>query len=155
MPSGVAAAKSGPTGSSRHLPPRGVGTRCRRGQGARARGCTTGPASSCRTTRRGNRRTGCWRGASLSDPTELAYYRVFGPADTPVAELVRVAGLRWAIEAGFEEAKGAVGLDQYEVRTWTAWHRHITLALLAHAYLEVTRRHATAEEKGVLPTGLR
>jgi SRSO17 transposase len=89
---------------------------------------------------------------SLSDPPEHAYYRVFAPTDTPVAEMVRVAGMRWAIEASFEDAKGAVGLDHYEVRKWTAWYRHITLALLAHAYLEVTRLHATAEEKGALPT---
>jgi SRSO17 transposase len=87
---------------------------------------------------------------SLSDPTEHAYYRVFGPADTPVATMVRVAGMRWAIETSFEDAKGAVGLDHYEVRTWTAWYRHVTLALLAHAYLEVTRLHANAEEKGAL-----
>jgi SRSO17 transposase len=87
---------------------------------------------------------------SLSNPTEHAYYRVFGPADTPVATMVRVAGMRWAIEASFEDAKGAVGLDHYEVRTWTAWYRHVTLALLAHAYLEVTRLHANAEEKGAL-----
>ncbi|HLI57932.1 MAG TPA: IS701 family transposase [Actinomycetota bacterium] len=85
---------------------------------------------------------------SRSDPTELAYYRAFGPEGTPVAELVRVAGMRWAIEESFEDAKGSVGLDQYEVRKWTAWYRHITLALLAHAYLEVTRREATAGEKG-------
>jgi SRSO17 transposase len=87
---------------------------------------------------------------SLSDPTEHAYYRVFGPADTPVATMVRVAGMRWAIETSFEDAKGAVGLDHYEVRTWTAWYRHVTLALLAHAYLKVTRLHANAEEKGAL-----
>jgi SRSO17 transposase len=89
---------------------------------------------------------------SLSDPTALAYYRVFAPAATPVADMVRVAGLRWAIEASFEDAKGAVGLDHYEVRKWTAWYRHITLALLAHAYLEVTRHHAEAGEKGALST---
>lgn len=87
---------------------------------------------------------------SLSDPTEFAYYRVFGPVDTPVAYMVRVAGMRWAIEASFENAKGAVGLDHYEVRTWTAWYRHVTLALLAHAYLEVTRLHATKGKKGGL-----
>ncbi len=81
---------------------------------------------------------------SVSDPTERAYYRVAGPANTPVSEMVEVAGRRWAIEIGFEQAKGEVGLDQYEVRTWTAWYRHITLALLAHAYLEVTRATATA-----------
>jgi SRSO17 transposase len=81
---------------------------------------------------------------SLSDPTEIAYYRAFGPSDTPLSALVRVAGARWVIEECFERAKDAVGLDQYEVRRWTAWYRHITLALLAHAYLEVTRIYATA-----------
>ncbi len=76
---------------------------------------------------------------SVSDPSELAYYRVYGPANTPVGEMVRVAGRRWTIEEGFEQAKGEVGLDQYEVRRYDAWYRHSTLALLAHAYLEVTR----------------
>jgi SRSO17 transposase len=86
----------------------------------------------------------------LSKLTELAYYVVFGRVDTPLAEIVRVAGSRWAIEESFETAKGEVGLDQYEVRRWTGWYRHMTLALLAHAYLSVTRTHAaaTAQEKG-------
>jgi SRSO17 transposase len=88
---------------------------------------------------------------SRSDSTAVAYYRVFGPADTPLATMVRMAGMRWAIEASFEDAKGAVGLDHYEVRKWTAWYRHVTLALLAHAYLEVTRLHAEAEQKGARP----
>jgi SRSO17 transposase len=87
---------------------------------------------------------------SLSDPTAIAYYRVFGPTDTAVATMVHVAGMRWAIEASFEDAKGEVGLDHYEVRKWTAWYRHVTLALLAHAYLEVTRRQAEAGKKGAL-----
>jgi SRSO17 transposase len=85
---------------------------------------------------------------SRSDPAELAYFRAFGPADTAIEEIARVAGTRWAIEECFEDAKGAVGLDQYEVRKWNAWYRHITLALLAHAYLEVTRRAANQAEKG-------
>jgi len=85
---------------------------------------------------------------SLSEPTELAYFRVFGPAGTSVEEMVRVAGRRWAIEESFEAAKETVGLDQYEVRKWTAWYRHITLALLAHTYLEVTRLHVTGGKKG-------
>ena len=85
---------------------------------------------------------------SVSDPTEVAYYRAYGPAGTPLAELVRAAGSRWAVEVGFEQAKGEVGLDEYEVRRWDAWHRHITLALLAHAYLEVTRLGAAAGGKG-------
>jgi SRSO17 transposase len=76
---------------------------------------------------------------SISDPTEVAYDRVYGPAETPVGEMVRVAGRRWTIEEGFEQTKGEVGLDQYEVRRYDAWYRHVTLALLAHAFLEVTR----------------
>ena len=82
---------------------------------------------------------------SLSDPTDLAYYVCFCPADTPLEQLVEVAGTRWAIEECFESAKGEVGLDHYEVRRWPGWYRHITLALLAHAYLTVTRAGA---EKG-------
>jgi SRSO17 transposase len=80
---------------------------------------------------------------SLSDPTERAYYRVYGPAETTVEAMVQVAGRRWCIEVALEEAKGQVGLDQYEVRGWTAWHRHITLALLAHAALVGARACGT------------
>jgi SRSO17 transposase len=76
---------------------------------------------------------------SLSDPTDLAYYLCHGPANTPLRELVRVAGARWAIEESFQTAKGEVGLDQYQVRRFDAWYRHITLAMLAHAFLTVTR----------------
>ena len=84
---------------------------------------------------------------SLNDPEEIAYYRVFAPEGTSVGELAEVAGTRWTIEMGFERAKGEVGLDEYEVRRWEAWHRHITLALLADAYLAVTRMHAVQEEE--------
>ena len=79
---------------------------------------------------------------SLADPTDRAYYVCFGPAETPLTELVRVAGTRWAIEESFETAKGEVGLDQYEVRCSPGWYRHITLAVLAHDYLTVTRAQA-------------
>ena len=90
---------------------------------------------------------------SVSDPTEVAYYRASGPAGTPLAALARAAGSRWAVEVGFEQAKGEVGLDQYEVRRWEAWHRHITLALLAHAYLEVTRLAARTSSASGVPAG--
>jgi SRSO17 transposase len=53
-----------------------------------------------------------------------------------------VAGCRWAIESAFEQAKQEVGLDDYEVRSWDGWHRHVTLALLAHAFLEALRAGA-------------
>jgi SRSO17 transposase len=85
---------------------------------------------------------------SRHEPTEFAYYRAFGPRETGLAALARVAGARWTIEVCFEDAKEVVGLDQYEVRTWIAWYRHITLGLLAHAYLEVTRHGAEAGQKG-------
>jgi SRSO17 transposase len=85
---------------------------------------------------------------SLEDPTDLAYYVVFAPAGTPLEELVRVAGRRWTIEQGFEAAKQECGLDEYEVRSYGGWYRHITLALLAHAFLAVTRAQAHRVEKG-------
>lgn len=87
---------------------------------------------------------------SVADPTDLAYYLAFGPADTATEELVRVAGARWAVEECFEAAKQEVGLDEYEVRRWDGWYRHVTLSLLAHAYLAATRRYAAEEgdEKG-------
>lgn len=84
---------------------------------------------------------------SLSDPTELAYYFVYAPCDTPLETIVRVAGRRWTIEEGFEQTKGEVGLDQYEVRRWAGWYRHITLALFGHAYLVVTRARAASPGK--------
>ena len=86
---------------------------------------------------------------SLANPGELAYYVCYGPAGTTLEELARVAGTRWAIEECFEEAKGQVGLDQYEVRRWDGWYRHITLSMLAHAYLSVIKHQAFEQgEKG-------
>jgi SRSO17 transposase len=76
---------------------------------------------------------------SVSEPDEGQAFVVFAPQDTPLQEQVRVAGRRWSIEAAFAAAKGEVGLDQYEVRSWTGWYRHITLALFALAILTVIR----------------
>ena len=78
---------------------------------------------------------------------ELAFYTCFGPAETSLLGLVRVAGTRWAVEEGFQQAKTEVGLDHYEVRRWPGWYRHITLALLAHAFLVVTRAKATTGDR--------
>ncbi len=78
---------------------------------------------------------------SVADPTELVAYVCFAPAGTTLADLVRVAGTRWTVEICFEAAKQEVGLAQYEVRSWTGWHRHVTLACLAHAFLTVVRAH--------------
>ena len=82
----------------------------------------------------------------IKKPKEFTFYLTLSPTGTRLAELVRVAGTRWTIESCFEAAKGEVGLDQYEVRSWTGWHRHITLAMLAHAYLAVLRKAAAGEK---------
>jgi SRSO17 transposase len=82
------------------------------------------------------------------DDGELAFYACAGPAGTPPATLVRVAGTRWAVEEGFQAAKGQVGLDHYEVRRWAGWQRHTILALLAHAFLVAARAHTNQQAKG-------
>lgn len=84
---------------------------------------------------------------SIEKPEELAYYVVFCPVGTELQELVQVAGQRWTIEESFEITKDEVGLDEYEVRRWTGWYRHITLAMLAQAYLAVTRYYAAEREQ--------
>lgn len=83
---------------------------------------------------------------SLSDG-DLAYFLVFAPLGTSLDSLVRVAGSRWKVEECFELAKGEVGLDQYEVRHWTGWYRHITLSMLALAFLTVLRRRTSLEQR--------
>ncbi len=70
----------------------------------------------------------------LDDPHELAYYLVWAPADTPLSLMVQPIGARWHIEEDLEATK-ALGLDHYEVRSYLAWYRHITLILLAAAFL--------------------
>ncbi|WP_433394022.1 IS701 family transposase [Micromonospora sp. KLBMP9576] len=79
---------------------------------------------------------------SITDPTDLAYYLCFGPAETLDEDLIRIAGTRWAVEECFQTAKTEVGLDHYQVRRYDAWYRHITLVLCAHAYLAVTAAQA-------------
>jgi SRSO17 transposase len=83
---------------------------------------------------------------NLSDPNEIAYYLAYAPSDTDVPELARVVGSRWAIEECFQAAKNQCGLDEYEVRRYTGWYRHITLAMLAHAFLTALAAQAQNEE---------
>lgn len=71
---------------------------------------------------------------------ELKYFLSNAPTETPLAELVRVSGMRWPIETCFEESKGEVGLDHYELRFWRGWHHHMTLVILAHHFLVRVRR---------------
>jgi hypothetical protein len=75
------------------------------------------------------------------DDGELAFYHCHSPRHEGFGELVRVAGARWPIEECFESSQGGVGLDDYQVRLYHPWYRHITLAMLAHAFLTVCARH--------------
>ena len=84
---------------------------------------------------------------SVSTPQELQAYVVFAPQDTTLEAVVRVAGTRWVIEQLFEAAKGELGLDHYEVRSWTGWYRHMTLAMWALALLASLRAGAIAVEQ--------
>jgi hypothetical protein len=72
---------------------------------------------------------------NLDDPTELKYFFSNAPLSTPLAEFVRISGMRWPIETIFEEAKGEVGMDHYEMRSWLGWHHHMLLVSLAHHFL--------------------
>jgi len=82
---------------------------------------------------------------SISDPSELTAYIAFALAGTSLAKQVQVAGMRWTVEESIQCAKGEVGLDQYEVRSWRGWYRHMTLAMWAQAFLSVIREESGAE----------
>ena len=82
----------------------------------------------------------------LGTPPELTAYVVFAAQATTLEEVVRVAGTRWTIASGFEAAKSEVGLDHYEVRSWTGWYRHLTLVMWALALLTVLRAGTIALE---------
>ena len=72
---------------------------------------------------------------NLDDPTEVKFYFSNAPVDTSLIEFVRISGMRWPIEIIFEEAKGEVGFDHYEMRSWLGWHHHMLLVALAHHFL--------------------
>ncbi len=78
-------------------------------------------------------------------PAAVAYFLVFAPATTPLWEMVNAIGSRWTVEQCFEEAKGEVGLDEYEVRSFQGWYRHMALSMLAHAFLTVLRAQSQAD----------
>jgi hypothetical protein len=69
------------------------------------------------------------------DETPLRTFLSNAPTETPLSTFVRVWSLRWTIEMAFEECKGELGMDQYEVRSWRAWHHHMTMTLLSHHFL--------------------
>jgi SRSO17 transposase len=72
---------------------------------------------------------------SLDGPPEVKYFLSNAPASCPSATLIRVSGLRWPVETALEEAKGELGMDHYETRTWRGWHHHMTQTFLAHHFL--------------------
>lgn len=83
---------------------------------------------------------------SLTDPTEIAYYLCYGSRRCTLVDLAWIAGSRWHVEECFQQAKNEAGLDHYQVRSWRAWYAHITLSMLALAWLAVTRAVATKGE---------
>jgi SRSO17 transposase len=89
---------------------------------------------------------------SVADPTEVAYSLSNAATDTSLWTLADVASTRFVIEQCFEESKDDVGLDHYEVRTWPAWHRHMTLAMLAMAWLASIRLALATTEPKTAPT---
>ncbi len=95
---------------------------------------------------------------NCTTPSEVTGYVAYAPATATLAEQVRVAGMRWTVEESIQTAKGEVGLDHYEVRSWTGWYRHITLVMWAQAFLAVVRAEtdaAVAPKKGRSKPGMR
>ncbi len=82
---------------------------------------------------------------SVSDPDEVAYFLAHAPHATPASAMVAVAGIRWRIEECNEQGKDLIGLDQHQVRTWTAFHHHVAVCMFAHAF--------AATRKALLHTG--
>ena len=72
---------------------------------------------------------------NIDDPSEVKFYLSNAPATTELCTLVRMSGVRWAVECCFAEGKGEVGLDHCETRSWLGWHHHMLLAMLAHHFL--------------------
>jgi SRSO17 transposase len=89
---------------------------------------------------------------SISDPTDIAYYLSNAPIDMPLLKLAQVASTRYTVEQCIEEAKGETGLDEYEVRYWHSWYRHITLSMMAHTWLASVRYQATEKKGGLSPS---
>ena len=78
---------------------------------------------------------------SVADPSEVAYFLVHAPHATATNTMVAVAGIRWRIEECNEQGKDLIGLDQHQVRTWTAFHHHVVVCMFAHAFA-ATRKAA-------------
>ena len=88
---------------------------------------------------------------SIADPSDLAFFAVHARGSATLPRIVNVAGMRWGVEDCFGTAKSDCGLDQYEVRHWEPWHRHIALALAAFAFLSVTATRTARSEQAREP----
>lgn len=91
---------------------------------------------------------------STTDPSEIAYYLSNAPSETELLTLAQVASTRYTVEQCIEEAKGETGLDHYEVRYWHSWYRHITLSMMAHAWLASIRLKHTQQKGAMNPSWL-
>ena len=89
---------------------------------------------------------------SIADPAEIACYLSNAPDNTPLLKLAQVASTRYTVEQCIEEGKGETGLDDYEVRYWHSWYRHITLSMMAHTWLASIRRKALQKKGGMNPS---
>ena len=105
------------------------------GEGAHGRRIFDWARVEVRPWHREDRRHWVLARRSVSRPEEISYYIAYCPADTTLDELIRIAGSRWAVEECFQTAKQECGLDDYQVRRYPGWHRHMTLAMAAHACL--------------------
>jgi SRSO17 transposase len=72
---------------------------------------------------------------NVADPSDVRYYLSNAPETTAETELARMLGMRWPVELTFEQGKGEVGMEDYEVRSWQGWHHHMVLVMLAHHFL--------------------
>jgi SRSO17 transposase len=85
---------------------------------------------------------------------ELKTYLCNAPVDTALAKLVHMSGMRWPIETCFEDSKQLLGMGDYEVRSWTGWHHHMTLVILAHFFVvRVSLRLKKSPSGDVAPSG--
>lgn len=85
---------------------------------------------------------------SIPDPADRAYYLCLAPPGATGADLAAAAGTRWSVECCFEAAKQETGLGHYEVRSWDGWHRHVTLSMLALAFLAAVRAREADRDAG-------
>ncbi len=121
--------------------------RCRRAGIDDTVGFTTKVAMAKAMVRREDRRHWGLARRSVSRPEEISYSIAYCPAGTTLDELIRIAGSRWAVEECFQTAKQECGLDDYQVRRYPGWHRHMTLAMATHACLTVLRARQLDTDK--------